>query len=276
MFTEIEIQEQGDLKIGGSSKSARILIADDHEDIRKYLRRLLEAEYEILEAEDGLVAWELISREIPDVIISDVMMPGMNGIKLCQQVKSQITTSHIPVILLTARASLSYEMEGLKTGAEDYITKPFNSGIVKTRVANILENRNKLREYYLNKVRFEPDTQTASETDMDAVFIEKAIQLVNENLQNENFGIEMMVDQLFMSQSTLFRKIKSLTGLSITAFIRSVRLKNAAQIILQSNIKLSQVAYEVGFNDYKHFKKNPFSSNLTAFLQNINLRLSKR
>ncbi|MFC3417358.1 hybrid sensor histidine kinase/response regulator transcription factor [Algoriphagus hitonicola] len=256
LLTEIEIKEQGDLKIEVSPKSARILIADDHEDIRKYLRGLLEEEYEILEAEDGLAAWELINQEIPDVIISDVMMPRMDGIKLCQQVKSQITTSHIPVILLTARTSLSYEMEGLKTGAEDYITKPFNSGIVKTRVSNILENRNKLREYYLNKVRFEPDTQTATETDMDAVFIEKAIQLVNENLQNENFGIEMMVDQLFMSQSTLFRKIKSLTGLSITAFIRSVRLKKAAQIILQSNIKLSQVAYEVGFNDYKHFKKS--------------------
>lgn len=256
LLTEIEIQEQGDLKIEMSQKSARILIADDHEDIRKYLRGLLEEEYEILEAEDGLAAWELINQEIPDVIISDVMMPRMDGIKLCEQVKSQITTSHIPVILLTARTSLAYEMEGLKTGAEDYITKPFNSGIVKTRIANILENRNKLREYFLNKVRFEPDNQNASETDMDSVFIEKAIQLVNENLQNENFGIEMMVDQLFMSQSTLFRKIKSLTGLSITAFIRSVRLKKAAQIILQSNMKLSQVAYEVGFNDYKHFKKS--------------------
>jgi AraC-like DNA-binding protein len=147
-------------------------------------------------------------------------------------------------------------MEGLKTGAEDYITKPFNPKIVKTRVGNILENRNKLREYFLNRVRFEPDNRAAPESDLDAQFIEKAIQLVNQNLQNTDFGIDMMVDELYMSQSTLFRKIKSLTGLSITAFIRSVRLKKAAQIILHSHMKLSQVAFEVGFNDYKYFKKS--------------------
>lgn len=237
-------------------KVATLLIADDSEDIRRYLRSLLEEEYFILEAEDGLAALELINRELPDVIISDVMMPQMDGIKLCEVVKSQINTSHIPVILLTARTSLAYEMEGLKTGAEDYITKPFNPGIIKTRISNILENRSKLREYYLNKVRFEPDTQQVEGSDMDAKFIEKAILLVNENIQNENFGIEVMVDQLFMSQSTLFRKIKSLTGLSITAFIRSIKLKKAAQLILQTDMKLSQVAYEVGFNDYKHFKKS--------------------
>lgn len=256
-FGSEEILEKSkSLSIERDQKAATILIADDHEDIRKYLRNLLEEEYDILEAEDGLEAFELINKELPDIIISDVMMPKMDGIKLLEAVKSQITTSHIPVILLTARASMTYEVEGLKTGAEDYITKPFNPGIVKTRIGNILENRTKLREYYLNKVRFEPDSQQVNESDIDAKFIEKAIQLVNENLQDENFGIETMVDKLFMSQSTLFRKIKSLTGLSITAFIRSVRLKNAAQIILQTNMKLSQVAEEVGFNDYKHFKKS--------------------
>lgn len=253
---EDALEEGNDLNMERAGKCATILIADDNEDIRKYLRNLLEEEYYILEAEDGLVALDLTNRELPDIIISDVMMPQMDGIKLCEVLKSQINTSHIPVILLTARASLSYEMEGLKIGAEDYITKPFNPGIIKTRISNILENRSKLREYFLNKVRFEPDSHQVHESDIDARFIEKAIQLVNENLQDENFGIETLVDQLFMSQSTLFRKIKSLTGLSITGFIRSVRLKQAAQIILQSNMKLSQVAMDVGFNDYKHFKKS--------------------
>jgi signal transduction histidine kinase/DNA-binding response OmpR family regulator/streptogramin lyase len=254
---EEEGQAEGrDLNLERAGKSATLLIADDNEDIRRYLRNLLEEDYYILEAEDGLDALEVTNRELPDVIISDVMMPRMDGIKFCEVIKSQINTSHIPVILLTARTSLAYEMEGLKTGAEDYLTKPFNPGIVKTRISNILENRSKLREYYLNKVRFEPDTHEVQESDIDAQFIEKAIQLVNSHLQDENFGIEMMVDQLFMSQSTLFRKIKSLTGLSITGFIRSVRLKQAAQIILQTNMKLSQVAADVGFNDYKHFKKS--------------------
>ncbi|WP_373522830.1 two-component regulator propeller domain-containing protein [Aquiflexum sp.] len=237
-------------------KPFTILVADDNEDIRSYLRELLKDEYEILEAEDGADALSIILREMPDLVVSDVMMPNLDGIRLCQEIKGHIGTSHIPVILLTARTSLDYELEGLQTGAEDYITKPFNPGIVKTKIANILENRRKLREYFFNKVRFQPNTEEVHESTLDAEFIEKAIKLVNDNIQNENFGIETMVDELFMSQSTLFRKIKSLTGLSLTGFIRSIKLKNAAQIILQSDIKLSQVAHESGFNDYKYFKKS--------------------
>lgn len=255
-LNDLDFEHKDVLKIENSTKAFRILIADDNEDIRTYLRSLLESEYEILEAEDGLQALELIQLELPDLVISDVMMPKMDGIKLCHEIKSQINTSHIPVILLTARTSIAFEMDGLQTGAEDYITKPFNPGIVKTRVQNILENRKKLREYFLNKVRFEPDSKEVVENDLDAQFIEKAIALVNDNLQNEDFGIESMVDHLNMSQSTLFRKLKSLTGLSITGFTRSVKLKKAAQIILQTDIKLSQVAFEVGFNDYKYFNKS--------------------
>jgi signal transduction histidine kinase/ligand-binding sensor domain-containing protein/AraC-like DNA-binding protein len=256
LISSLDFEQKDILKIENPAKVFRILIADDNEDIRLYLRSMLELEYEILEAGDGLQALELIQQELPDLVISDVMMPKMDGIKLCHEIKSQINTSHIPVILLTARTSIAFEMDGLQTGAEDYITKPFNPGIVKTRVHNILENRKKLRDYFLNKVRFEPDSKEVVENDLDAQFIEKAIALVNGNLLNEDFGIEIMMENLNMSQSTLFRKIKSLTGLSITAFIRSVKLKKAAQIILQSDLKLSQVAYEVGFNDYKHFKKS--------------------
>ena len=252
----MDFEHKDVLKIDHEGKEISILIADDNEDIRVYLRSLLSEEYHIWEAEDGEQALAMIQKEMPDLVISDVMMPKMDGIKLCHEIKNQINISHIPVILLTARTSIAYEMDGLQTGAEDYITKPFNPGIVKTRVKNILENRKKLREYFLNKVRFEPDSKEVVEHDLDAQFIEKAISLVNANLLNEEFGIETMVDELCMSQSTLFRKIKSLTGLSITAFIRSVKLKKAAQLILQTDYKLSQVAYEVGFNDYKHFKKS--------------------
>ncbi|SIS76319.1 hybrid sensor histidine kinase/response regulator transcription factor [Belliella pelovolcani] len=248
VFEEETIEEDG--------KLFTVLVADDNEDIRAYLKELLKEDYHILESEDGAQALKLIHQEIPDLVISDVMMPNMDGITLCQELKSQISTSHIPIILLTARTSLDYELEGLQTGAEDYITKPFNPGIVKTKIANILENRKKLREYFFNKVRFEPDTQEVHESNIDADFIEKAIRLVNDNLQNDAFGIEMMVNELFMSQSTLFRKIKSLTGMSLTGFIRSIKLKAAAQLILQTDMKLSQVAHESGFNDYKYFKKS--------------------
>lgn len=237
-------------------KRFTVLVADDNEGIRTYLKDLLRHDYKIIEAEDGVEALAMTNKLLPDLIISDVMMPQMDGIRLCQEVKGQITTSHIPVILLTARTSLDYELEGLQTGAEDYITKPFNPGIVKAKISNILESRKKLREYFFKKVRFEPDTGEVFESNMDHDFIDRAIKLVNDNLLNENFGIDTMVDHLFMSQSTLFRKIKSLTGMSLTGFIRSIKLKAAAQLILQTDMKLSQVAFESGFNDYKYFKKS--------------------
>lgn len=252
---ELDLEDKQLLKIHSFKKEFSIMIADDSDDIRTYLKSLLSDEYEVLEAVDGQKAFEIIQNELPDLVISDVMMPIMDGIKLCHEIKSQITTSHIPVILLTARTSLAYQMDGLQEGADDYITKPFNPAIVKTRIQNILANRKILREHFLNKVRFEPESTDVVENNLDAVFIEKAISLVNENIQNENFGIEMMIDQLNMSQSTLFRKIKALTGLSLTGFIRSVKLKHAAKLILQTDVKLSQIAFEVGFNDYKYFTK---------------------
>jgi signal transduction histidine kinase/ligand-binding sensor domain-containing protein/DNA-binding response OmpR family regulator len=234
----------------------KILVVDDSDDIRLYLSGLLKDEFEVFEADNGSSGHKLAIETMPDLIISDVMMPQMDGIELCSELKNNIATSHIPIILLTARASEAFELSGLQTGADDYITKPFNPMIVQMRVRNMLENRNKLKAYYLKKVRFEPDTEVAVAENLDEVFLRKAIDLVNANMQNENLGIEMMVDQLFMSQSTLFRKIKSLTGLSITGFIRALRVKKAAQLILQSNMKMSDVAYEVGFNDYKYFKKS--------------------
>jgi DNA-binding response OmpR family regulator len=237
------------------AKAHSVLIIDDNIEILDYLNDILSEDYDVIQAENGISGFEKASTEIPDLIISDVMMPGKDGITLCKELKSQITTSHIPIILLTARTSTVFEIEGLKTGADDYITKPFNSNIIKARITSILENREKLRTHLLNKVRFEP-TQIEIEKGADAenTFINKAILLVENNMHNSSFGIETMVDELHMSQSTLFRKIKSLTGLSLTAFIRSVRLKKAAYLIISSELNLNEIAYEVGFNDYKYFK----------------------
>jgi len=238
-----------------NAKEHSILVIDDNLEILDYLKDILSDTYSVIQASNGTSGYEKASKEIPDLIICDIMMPDKDGITLCKELKSQITTSHIPIILLTARTSTVFEIEGLKTGADDYVTKPFNAKVIKARIASLLENREKLREHLLNKVRFEP---TAAEIDHDAdtenAFIHKAILLVENNLHNPTFGIENMIDELFMSQSTLYRKIKSLTGLSLTAFIRSVRLKKAAHLILSSELSLSQIAYEVGFNDYKYFK----------------------
>jgi signal transduction histidine kinase/ligand-binding sensor domain-containing protein/AraC-like DNA-binding protein len=259
-----------------NSKEHSILIIDDNIEILSYLNDILSDTYTIIQANDGDTGFQKASSEIPDLIISDVMMPGKDGITLCKELKSQITTSHIPIILLTARTSTVFEIEGLKTGADDYVTKPFNAKVIKARIESLLENREKLRAYLLNKVRFEP-TALVVENDADAenAFIHKAIILVENNLDNASFGIENMVDELFMSQSTLYRKIKSLTGLSLTAFIRSIRLKKSAQLILTSDLNLNEIAYEVGFNDYKYFKtsfKKQFNCLPSKYKEIINIK----
>ena len=238
-----------------NNKENSILIIDDNPDILDYLKDILSDYYTILLAENGNEGFEIASTEIPDLIVSDVMMPGKDGITLCKELKSQIITSHIPIILLTARSSTVFEIQGLETGADDYITKPFNPIIIKARIASLLENRKNLRALLLNKIQFEPTlAEIETDTNTESAFIHKAILLVETNIQNSSFSIETMVDELNMSQSTLYRKIKSLTGLSLTSFIRSIRLKKAAHLILIDDLNLSQIAYEVGFNDYKYFK----------------------
>jgi signal transduction histidine kinase/ligand-binding sensor domain-containing protein/AraC-like DNA-binding protein len=251
-----------------ASKKYSVLIIDDNTEILNYLKDILSDTYNVIEAENGDIGFRKASAEIPDLIISDVMMPGKDGITLCKELKSQITTSHIPIILLTARTSTVFEIEGLKTGANDYVTKPFDAKVIKARVESLLENRDILRAHLLNKVRFEPTaSEIETDTDIENSFITKAILLVENNLENTSFGIDNMVDELNMSRSSLFRKIKSLTGLSLSAFIRSIRLKRAAHLILTSDLNLSQISFEVGFNDYKYFK--------TSFKKQFNCLPSK-
>jgi len=183
------------------------------------------------------------------------MMPEMDGIELCQALKSNINTSHIPIILLTARTSTVYEVDGLETGADDYIRKPFNAQVVKSRVKSTLENRQKVRAHFMNQIRFETST-SIKPVNKEEKFIQEVSGLVEGALHDNDFSIEVLSDQMCMSQSTLYRKIKSLTGLSIAGFIRSIRLKKSTEILLTDDMKLSGVAYAVGFNDYKYFKKS--------------------
>lgn len=252
---DIQIKKERTTNLNINSKKYSVLIVDDNVELLDYMKEILEKHYQVSLASSGEEGYEIASREIPDLIVSDVMMPGKDGITLCKELKSQISTSHIPILLLTARSSTVFEIEGLQTGADDYVTKPFNPSIIQARISSLLENRAKMREHLANKVRFEP-TGYLDEVDNDSEnsFIQKAMQLVEDNVHNSSFGIDMMIDHLNMSQSTLYRKIKSLTGLSLTGFIRSVRLKKAAYLILNSDLNLNEIAYEVGFNDYKYFK----------------------
>jgi YesN/AraC family two-component response regulator len=193
---------------------------------------------------------------IPDIIISDVMMPEMDGIELCALLKNDIRTSHIPVILLTARTSTVHEVDGLESGADDYVRKPFDSRAIVSRVASQLDNRSKIRKHFYNQVRFN-NHKSIKPVSKEEKFIDEVSEIVEKSIhKGDEFSIDKLADDLCMSQSTLYRKVKSLTGLSIVGFVRSMRLKKACEILLTEDIKLSAIAYNVGFNDYKYFKKS--------------------
>ncbi len=251
-----KLDEADVVDLNVETKENTILVIDDNSDIRNYLKDLLKSEYNILQAKDGVEGIEIATKETPDLILCDIMMPRKDGLTVSKELKSQIKTSHIPIILLTARSSNLFEIEGLKTGADDFVTKPFDPHVIKARITSVLQNRLKTREHFVNKIRFEPIQSTEASSDPESEFINEAVLLVENNLSNEQFDIKVMVDTLNMSQSTLYRKIKSLTGLSLTGFIRSVRLKKAAEIILTTNEKMSTVAIIVGFNDNKYFRES--------------------
>lgn len=251
-----EVEKEKQLIESEQRTREKILIVDDNQDIRSYTATIFkEKGYDILTAENGRSGKDLALEEIPDLIISDIMMPEMDGIELCRHLKKDIRTSHIPIILLTARTSTVYEVDGLDTGADDYVRKPFDVDVIKARVASLLENRQHVRASLLNKLRFEvsPSVQPLNKEEK---FIDDISKRIEENIDNESFSIDVLADELCMSQSTLYRKIKSLTGMSIAGFMRSIRLKKAAEFLITEDLNMSQAAYKAGFNDYKYFKKS--------------------
>ncbi|MFK8165216.1 MAG: two-component regulator propeller domain-containing protein [Lewinella sp.] len=233
-----------------------LLLVDDNAEILAYLEGQLNELYRVITARDGEAALELALKQIPDIVVSDVMMPKMDGIELCKHLKTEVATSHIPVLLLTARTSTVFQVSGLKEGADDYITKPFSSDVLRARLGSLLSNRNKLRKYYRNQLRFEPG-ELPVKADPEEEFLRKLTTLILDRLEEENLSGDILARELFMSRSTLFRKTKSLTGLSISAFIRGVRLRRVAERLLaEPQTPIGQIAYEVGFKDAKYFRKS--------------------
>ena len=231
-----------------------ILIIDDNEDIRSYLGNQLEVNYKILESDDGTDGFEVAVQELPDLIISDVMMPGMNGMELCKKIKDDERTCHIPVILLTAKADSENKIEGFEAGADYYVTKPFNSNILELRIKNILKAREMVRDHYKGNSSIELEPKNVKLTSPDEVFLKKALESVEENMTNSEYSVEDFGKDLGMSRMQLYRKMKALTGQSANEFIRTIRLKRAAQLIGQEHLTIAEVTYEVGFNDLQYFR----------------------
>ena len=237
----------------GKKEEYKILVVEDNLEMRNYIREELESEYEIIEAVNGEEGLEKAIGSFPDIIISDVMMPHMDGIEFCRKVKNDVKTSHIAVILLTARSSHENKMEGLEMGADDYLVKPFYIDELKLRLHNILTTRKELREKFAKTLQIEPSSIEI--VSVDQKFIKHAIDIIEEHLDDEMFNVETFSKLIGMSRVSLYKKLKSLTNHSVQEFIFAIRLKRAAQLLKESGMTVTEIAYSVGFKDPSHFSK---------------------
>jgi signal transduction histidine kinase/DNA-binding response OmpR family regulator len=228
-----------------------MLIVEDNADLRGFVKSIFEKEYITYEASEGGAGYRIATELIPDIIISDIMMPVMDGLELCKKIKSHPHTNHIPVLLLTAKAEDEHEIEGLSKGADDYVVKPFNSDLLKARVRNLVLSRERLKEHFTRKFLLMPDAIQLSSPDDE--LLRNAVTIIEKNISNANLNIELLMNQLGISRIQLFRKIKALTGYTPSHLIRNIRLKRAAQLLKQNSLTVSEVLYQSGFNSPSYF-----------------------
>lgn len=230
-----------------------LLIIDDNAEIRNYLISLFSADYVVLSAENGTDGFKMVKKHLPDVVVSDVAMDGMTGIELCKKIKDSDGLSHILVILLTATTSQETQLQGISDGADDYMTKPFDNQILKAKVETLLRNRSQLRTYFLDNITLKEHTNKVPAEYRD--FLNRCIAVIEENLNNENFTIKQFSKEMGMSHNGLYTKIKAISGQTLNGFIRSVKLRRAAVLMLTEDIQIAQAASQVGFEDKKHFRE---------------------
>lgn len=238
-----------------------LLIVDDNDDIRTYLRTILEKRYQLIEAANGQAGLEMACKEVPDLIISDVMMPVMNGLEFCQRIKNDVATSHVPVILLTARALSQHQVEGYESGADAYITKPFQPEVLMARVDNLLRQRQKLRKLWSGTTHQEAPTKPESIEGSSTLnvreeaFIQRFRDVVTKQMSNSDLSVEDIGSELNLSRVQLYRKIKALTGQSPVELTRHIRLKRGRDLLETTDLTISEIAYKVGFTAPSYFTK---------------------
>jgi signal transduction histidine kinase/DNA-binding response OmpR family regulator len=237
-----------------SGHQIKMLVTEDNEDLRIFIRENLCSEYIISEAEDGIRGWKKAQVEIPDIIITDLMMPGMDGIQLCRKLKYDARTSHIPVIMLTAKAKSQDKIEGLEGGADDYIFKPFRIDELKARIRNLLDQRERLKKKYSSMIGM--DWGELHVTTLDEAFLKKTLSIVSDHLDDQEFNVGALREEMSISREHLFRKLKALTGESPQDLIRSMRLKVAASLIDKGEDSISGIALNVGFSTSSSFTRS--------------------
>lgn len=246
-----------------------ILVVEDSYDLRSFIVQSFRNEYRMFEASNGLEAIDMVQKYSPDLIISDVMMPFMDGLELCSRIKKELATSHIPIILLTAKTLLENWIEGLESGADDYIPKPFNIRILEAKCKSLIENRKRLRKVFENSL--EPVSEDITTTRVDEQFMQRTISIVENNINNPEFGVQKLANEMCVSRSLLHKKLTAIVDLSANDFITSMRLKKSALLLKKGNMNISEVAFEVGFNDPKYFSRcfrKHFGMSPTEYINN--------
>ena len=257
-----------------------LLIVEDNEEIQNYIAESFSDSFEVITANNGEEGKQQALSRIPDIIVSDIMMPVMDGITLCRQLKDDVRTSHIPIILLTAKDSLQDKEEGYEVGADSYLTKPFSASLLRSRINNLLESRKKLVAQFQSQptpsshadINEKRTMITEALSKLDNEFIGKITQLIEENLSSEKIDITYLSDKMCMSGSTLYRKMKALTGLSTNEYIRKVKMENAERLLLEGKYNISEIAYKVGMNSSGYFRqcfKDEFGVSPSDYLKQI-------
>jgi CheY-like chemotaxis protein/AraC-like DNA-binding protein len=236
-----------------NGKKYQLLLAEDNEEVRKLIIDILINEYHVVDFANGLEAMEYMKTEIPDLIISDIMMPIMDGIELCNQVKNNESTNHIPMILLTAKASIAYQVDGLSSGADAYISKPFSPQVLTLNIKNLLKAKEVMREKFSQQITLEPSKITI--TSPEEKFINKLLQIIENKMGDPEFNVNELVNEIGMSRTVLYKKVQALTNYPVADLIKQMRLKKAAELFKTATFPIAEVAYMVGFNDRKHFSK---------------------
>ncbi len=230
-----------------------LLIVEDNTDVRNYVKGFLKKEYKILEAADGVEGLNKSLDLIPDIVVSDVMMPGMDGFQLCEKLKTDERTSHIPIILLTAKAAHEDKIEGLETGADDYLKKPFDEHELKVRIKNLIEQRRRLHEHFRKETIFSPDDKNI--TSVDKKLLQKIVKVINEHISDSLFSVDVCADELAMGRTTLHKKVMALVGEPPSDLIKRIRLSKAGLLLKNKAGNISEIALEVGFNNPAYFSE---------------------
>ena len=253
VVTTFEQLGSKDLDAPFSNDSFKILIVEDNPEIQAYINKIFSDQYIVITANNGVEGLAKAKKHLPDLVISDIMMPEKDGVTFCKELKTDFEISHIPIVLLTARTTAMFKIEGLEVGADDYITKPFHPDELRLRVRNIITAREALKSKFKRVVSFEP--QEVNITSADEIFLEKAMKILENEIGNNGYSVNQFAYDLAVSRPLLFTKLKALTGQTPNNFIKSVRLKRAAQLLETERLNISEIAYSVGFKDAKYFRK---------------------